>query len=841
MSTELKFKEDIINANIDNLLGDLKNIELDVIKKKLEINGFDSTTSWLGSNVTSYDYLIASGRLIVQEINRNAVKSIAEYVKVYQHRLKPIISKFFIEYQKEITFAINEKMFNDLKYDYMAVRKFRDTYLLKENQHSMTKETIQLCHMRIAVQLYYENGIDKVIRAYNELSDMHYTQATPTIFGAGIEKGQLSSCFLITCADSTENILDTMQSIGQISKNKGGIGIDISRIRHSEIGLTGNSKGLLPLMKVYDQLIDYFDQEGLRKGACTVYTRAHHLDLYAFCEASLKHGDHHLRTLNLNTAIWFPWLFWKRVEEDGYWTLFCPNKTKDLNDLWGIEFNKRYEEYEKEMYGKPEYSSYCVRIKAKKVLNHITKCQRLSGMPYVLHGDSCNMKSNQKQLGYIRCSNLCLEIVEWSDENSIPSCNLASLSLKSFVKSKTGDILNDYDWDKFSEISRNITENLNRVIDYNYYVSDKIESNNSKYRPIGIGVTGFADALYEMDIHFEHPSLPIFNKMLFACLYFNSLLRSIDEAIKDGSFVSFENSPIFNGKLQFDLWHDEFLLLKDNDLLGKNSLRKEEDDIPIDPSTWNQKEYQLCNGITVKPTWDDLKDKIKKYGLRNSLNIALMPSATTSTIMMNTETVEAPMSNLFERRLMNGSFPVMNKYLEEDARKIGVWNKFTVQLLQADYGSISKLDKLIEKIPEKYNYNGNIEALEKLKTKYKTMWELSMRNFIKLSSERGRYICQSQSFNLYFADPTDKILKAAHITGHKYGLKTGMYYLRQLPAKESSKITVIPEILKLVEEHEQERHKKINTTKKTDSESSIDQSSDQSFICFKERGCERCE
>ena len=514
-----------------------------------------------------------------------------------------------------------------------------------------------------------------------------------------------------------------------------------------------------------------------------------------FCQASLKKGDHYLRTPHLNTALWLPWLFWQRVEEDGMWTMFCPNKVPDLKDSWGIEYMKRYVEYEEEFLNDPEKKVYCIQKPVREVFKFIVDCQRKSGMPYILHGDTANMKSNQKYLGYIPCSNLCTEIIEWSDKDHISSCNLASIRLSAFVRGNSGDLNQDFDFERFGDTARDLTSNLNRVIEYNCPPQKKIETTNNDYRPLGMGILGFADTLYQMNIWFDHPLTRQFNKMVFACMYFNSLIESINEAIKYGAYVGFEKSPMGQGHLQFDLWQQEYQLLKEHNLLGQKPLRQESDDLPLDPSVWHQKPVSLVNGFVIQPTWESLKSALIQFGARNSLTLTLMPTATTSTIMMATETVEAPMSNLFERRLLNGSFPVLNRYLEHDAREIGVWNRSLIELLDGDRGSIKYLDKLVRAHPEEFpNFDQDWTKLKRLQEKYKTMWEYKMKLSMTLSAERGRYIDQSQSLNLYIADPTPSILQAAHRTGHYLGLKTGMYYLHQLSAVEPTQINVSPKI-----------------------------------------------
>lgn len=814
---------------------DLDNLDNVKLTQYINKYGNNVTARNFGSDVSSNDNLIAAGRLVIEDINKTTAKTMKEYLMIAGKILNNDVKSFIEKHSEELDEIIKNNHNNENNMDYLSAKKFYDTYLSRIGLNNNPFENIQQCYMRIAIQMYHKEGLLEVKKTYEHMSKRYYTHASPTIFNAGKLSNQMSSCFLLTCDDNTESILENDRCMGIISKNKGGIGLDLSRIRHSEIGTTGYSKGIVPLMYKYDATIRYFDQEGLRKGACTVYTRAHHIDLFEFCEASLKDGDHYARTHHLNTAIWFPWLFWKRVADDSYWSLFCPKKTSDLNDIYGIEFNKRYEEYEKEYEGNNNSTIY-QRFLAKDVLKHIIRCQRKSGMPYIMHGDSCNEKSNQKHIGYIRSSNLCLEIIEYSSTDEIPSCNLASVSTKEFVLGKYEEgktLLDIFDWDLHSSIIRQLVKNLNRVIDYNKCPIDKIKINNDKYRPLGIGLSGFADALYRMDMYFDHPLTLKFNEVYFASMYFNALAGSVNEAIKYGPYHDFDKSPAAKGQLQFDLWRNEYLLLKENNFINEK-IRKYEDDEPIDPSNWNQKNITLDNNDVIEPTWNDLKEKIKRYGLRNSLTLAIMPTASTSTIMMNTETTEAPMSNLFERRLMNGSFPVINSYMEKDLRSINAWNDTTIKLLEADSGSIAKLNLIIKKFPNKYPKFEDWKKLEHYQIKYKTMWELSMRLFMDMAAQRGRYIDQSQSFNLYISNPGQKVLKAAHLRGHYLGLKTGMYYLRQTKASESSKITVEQDILDYINNLNDTKRKNVNTKQKNTKVENIKVGNKKNIICTDE-------
>lgn len=832
--------------NIERLLIDLPLVDKEKLMKSIDENGIMSTVLKWGNNVSTYQNMVAAGRIYMKHKSENFAKSIDEYVTKLKDWLSPEIIDFLKEHEDVLQKEVDARKDNDLDVDWLAAGTFIKTYFARTKIGNNPVESMQYLWLRVATQLYYDSGIDDVIKCYRELSDRHYIHASPTLFNAGMvvykyekcgkckacikkfecenpkrnmmPKSQMSSCFLMTTEDNTESILKSLEAIGKISKGNGASGVDVSLIRHSELGNRGYTKGLMPLLYLYNANVRYFDQEGMRKGAATISTRSHHIDLEAFCEASLKTGNKYERVHQINTSIWFSALFWKRVEENGYWTLFCPKKTQNLNYIYGVEFIEEYEKYEKKFMNDPSKTKYYKRVPARVLLAHITKCQYKSGMPYIMHGDSCNYKSNQKNLGFIRTSNLCQEIIEYSNSTEIASCNLMSQSVKSFVLGKTGNLIEDFDWQKHANITHSCVRNLNRVIDKNICVMPEIKRSNDRHRPLGIGVTGFADALYKMDIHFEHPLAFKFNKMFFASLYFNALVSSVQESLYYGPYESFKGSPASQGKLQFDLWAEEYKLYKKHGLLGRKPLRKPEDDLPIEPNEWKQKPFKLSNGDIIQPTWEDLKRCIIKYGLRNSLFIALMPSATTANVQCDTETTEAPMTCLYDRRLMNGNYTVLNKHLERDLRELSLWNKYTTDLIDASQGSICYLDKFVEIHKEFYpEFKSNENTWKRLKylqTKYKTMWELKMRNFMKLSAERGRYICQSQSFNIYMSEPTTKKLMAAHITGYKYGLKTGMYYLRASPPREASKITVDPVIIKFVEKHNPKSITNLTSNKK---------------------------
>ena len=796
--------------SIDSLIFDLKNIDADVIKDKINKQGWDIVARNLGYDTTQYENLQLAGRMIIYSLKKKLTNNLNKYLDRMKDYLSNKVYMFYIEHIEDLQYILEvRENKGDLKYDWFSANSLIKTYITKLTYDSNEPlETPFQLWLRIAVSTYINNNLTDIENMFNELCDQYYIPASPTIFNSGLKHGQLASCFLLTVDDDLDSIfIDGTYNMAKISKNNGGIGIDISRLRHSKISNKGSSSGLLPWIYLYNATIRAVNQGGKRKGACTVYCRPHHIDIYEFCEASLKIGDNYMRAHDLNFAIWFPWLFWERVKKDDKWTLMCPAENKELNDIWGLEWEYKYQQLEEIAHNVDGTKKNMRVVKARDLLKHIVKIQRQSGMPYILHGDSINMKSNQKNLGYIRCANLCLEICEYTDTTEIAACNLTSINLKSFViKPFNGNFIECYNFDKLGKIVRNIVKNLNKIIDNTYYPLDQIKKSNIKNRPMGIGVSGFAEMLHELDLYIfsdkdnsmVNEDVRILNKMIFSCIYWNALIESILESIRLGPYENFDDSPLSIGKLQFDLWSDEYNILES---LGRidHKIRNKEDDIPIEPISWGQNITMLFIGTILK-NWNDMKKAIIKYGVRNSLLIALMPTATSAQPLRNGESVEMHQSNIYSRKVLNGAYPVLNRYLVKDLSEIGLWNNYTIELIQADNGSISKLKKYIETNSNKYvNYDPkNNHRLEHIIKKYKTMWELSCKIFLQLAADRGRYICQSQSTNIYLYNPTDEQLMAIHNYTNRLGLKTGMYYLREGAAVSPIKFTVDPKVINFV-------------------------------------------
>ena len=567
------------------------------------------------------------------------------------------------------------------------------------------------------------------------MSERWFTHATPTLFNAGTPKPQMSSCFLLQVKDdSIDGIYDTLKQCAKISQSAGGIGISIHNVRATGSyikGTNGTSNGIIPMLKVYNETARYVDQGGgKRKGSIAVYLEPWHADIYEFLDIRKNHGKEELRARDLFTALWIPDLFMKRVEAEGDWSLMCPNECPGLSDCHSAAFETLYESYEAE-------GRYRKKIKARELWAAIIEAQIETGNPYMLFKDAANSKSNQQNLGTIKSSNLCTEIIEYTSADEVAVCNLASIALPRFVDEKTGE----FDHNALFDITYQATLNLNKIIDRNYYPIPEARNSNMRHRPIGLGVQGLADAFILMRFPFESEDARRLNSEIFETIYFAALSASKDLAKTDGAYETYAGSPISKGIFQHDMWH-------------------------VTPS----KRWE----------WDILREEILKYGVRNSLLLAPMPTASTSQILGNNECFEPYTSNIYTRRVLSGEFVVVNKHLLRDLVKLGIWNEGLKNKIIASNGSVQHIDE----IPD------NIKAL------YKTVWEIKQRTIIDMAADRGAFIDQSQSLNLFIQDANFAKMSSAHFYAWKKGLKTGMYYLRTKAAADAIKFTVDQDALK---------------------------------------------
>jgi ribonucleoside-diphosphate reductase alpha chain len=687
------------------------------------------------TNAVSHpDYANLASRIAVSNLHKSTKKSFAETMCDLYNYVDPITgdpASLIAEDVHEIIQANGDFLDSniiydrDFNYDYFGFKTLERSYLMKIKGEIAERPQHML--MRVSVGIHKED-LDSVIETYNMLSEGWFTHATPTLFNAGTPKPQMSSCFLLTMKeDSISGIYDTLKQCAKISQSAGGIGLAMHNIRATGSyikGTNGTSNGIVPMLRVFNDTARYVDQGGgRRKGSFAMYLEPWHADVFDFLEMRKNHGKEEQRARDLFYALWIPDLFMKRVEEDGDWTLMCPNECPGLPETHSKEFEKLYVKYEKEGKGRKT-------IKAQELWFKILESQTETGTPYMLFKDAANAKSNQKNLGTIRSSNLCTEIIEYTAPDEVAVCNLASVAIPKFVKED-----GTFDHDKLFAITYQVTKNLNKIIDRNYYPVIEARNSNMRHRPIGIGIQGLADAFIMMRYAFDCDEARQLNKDIFETLYYAACTASKDLAIEEGAYETFKGSPASKGILQFDMWN-------------------------------------------VKPTdrweWDVLKAEIKKHGMRNSLLIAPMPTASTAQILGNNECFEPYTSNIYTRRVLSGEFIVVNKHLLRDLTKLGLWDVEMKNRLIAANGSVQN----IKEIPDN------------LKLLYRTSWEISQRSILDMAADRGAFICQSQSLNIFMENVTNSKLTSMHFHAWKSGLKTGMYYLRTKAAADAIKFTI---------------------------------------------------
>lgn len=809
----------LISTRLSQLAVDLPAVDLPRSVALVEQHGYYGAARIMGYDISHYDNLLLAGRMAIEDLRHRSPATLLDYVMVMGARLNPDVAAFFLLHEEELQRVLDKYAHLDYEHNWFSANTIITTYSTPLATGEPGIERPQHIWLRVAAQFYHRKGVQAVIRTFLELAEGWYTPASPTIFNAGTAEPQMISCFLLPIEDSLQSILKMGICKGAfISKSSGGLGLDISRVRHSEISSSGESSGIIPMIQLYNSMVRYVDQKGRRKGAATIFLRPHHLDVEDFVDLPRKVGDRYQRAHDINICLWTSWIFWQRVQEDGIWTLFCPAKTPQLNDVYGEEFTRRYVAAENDPTILPRHRK---TISARELYKKIIDVQRETGMPYLMNGDAANLKSNQRNLGYIRCSNLCLEIIEYTDEQNIASCNLHSLSLRMYGRKAfnfsapdtTAELRACVDFAKLGEMTRAAVRNLNEVIDGNKYPLDKIKDGvhklgplhltNKRHRPVGLGASGFAELLYILNLPFEDERTRLLNKMLFACIYWNALVQSTILSSLHGPYESFPGSPTAQGLLQFDLWKEEFAIL------GPNKFRQASDDEPLSPETWGQTALQ-CSNLLVLPTWESVKENILRYGLRNSLLTALMPTASTAQIRCNCESVEPHQNNMYSRKVLKCSYPVLSRYLLTELEKLGIWNTASGDYIRGNNGSVANLCKYVENHPHLFpQFSGEVQRLQHCEQVYRTVWEISQKWCLQLAADRGRYIDQSQSTNIYLQDCTSAKLNACHIVSNMLGLKTNIYYLRQTGG-ETIKFTAEPESLKYiqnlrVEEAEKER------------------------------------
>lgn len=709
---------------------------IDGIYDRVQTTELDNLAAETAASLTTKhpDYAVLAARIAISNLHKTTSKSFSNTIKLLYQYVDPktgenasLISREVYEVVKKNANLLDSTIIydRDFGYDYFGFKTLERSYLLKCDGKVVERPQHML--MRVAVGIHHED-IDSVIETYNLLSERWFTHATPTLFNAGTPKAQLSSCFLLTMQeDSIDGIYDTLKQCAKISQSAGGIGLSIHNVRATGSyikGTNGTSNGIIPMLKVFNDTARYVDQGGgKRKGAFAVYLEPWHADIFDFLQLKKNHGKEELRARDLFYALWIPDLFMKRVEADEEWSLFCPNEAPGLADCYGAEFEALYERYERE--GKARKV-----VKAQELWFEVLESQTETGTPYMLFKDHANQKSNQKNLGTIKSSNLCTEIMEYTSKDEVAVCNLASIALPKFI------VNGKFDHNKLVEVTRQVTRNLNRIIDINYYPVPEAERSNLRHRPIGIGVQGLADTFIKLRMPFDSEEAQRLNEDIHETIYYGAMTASMELAKKEGPYETWEGSPISKGIFQFDMW-----------------------------------------GVTPKSgrwNWEELREQVVQHGVRNSLLIAPMPTASTSQILGNNECFEPYTSNIYTRRVLSGEFIVVNKHLLKDLVDLGLWNDRMKNMLIEANGSVQHIPEIPQHI----------------KDLYKTVWEISQKTIIDMSAARGAYICQSQSLNIHIKDPNFGKLTSMHFYAWKKGLKTGMYYLRTKAAADAIKFTV---------------------------------------------------
>jgi len=682
------------------------------------------------------DYAKLAARISVSNLHKNTKKSFSETMKDLHEYVNPRTGKKAPLLSDEVYAVVTENadrldstiIYNrDFGYDYFGFKTLERSYLLKLNGKIAERPQHMLMRVSIGIHL---NDLDAALETYELMSKKYFTHATPTLFNSGTPKPQMSSCFLLAMKDdSIDGIYDTLKQTAKISQSAGGIGLSIHNVRATGsyiAGTNGTSNGIVPMLQVFNDTARYVDQGGgKRKGSFAIYVEPWHADIYDFLDLKKNHGKEEMRARDLFYAMWIPDLFMKRVEANENWTLMCPNECPGLFNHHSEEFEGLYLKYESENKGRKT-------VKARELWEKILESQIETGTPYMLYKDAANRKSNQQNLGTIRSSNLCTEILEYTSPDEVAVCNLASIALPMFIKN------GEFDHKELFRVTKRVTKNLNRVIDRNYYPIKEAENSNMRHRPIGLGVQGLADAFIMLRLPFTSDAAKELNQEIFETLYFAAVTASMEMAKEEGAYSSYEGSPISKGEFQHNLWG-----VKDEELSGR----------------WD---------------WAKLRKDVKKNGVRNSLLVAPMPTASTSQILGNNECFEPYTSNIYTRRVLSGEFIVVNKHLLEDLVSLGLWNENMKQELMRANGSIQHID--------------NIPA--DIKELYKTVWELSMKDIIDMSRQRGYFIDQSQSLNLFMENANYSKLTSMHFYAWKSGLKTGMYYLRTKAAADAIKFTL---------------------------------------------------
>lgn len=843
---------------IENLIKDL-NLDQNVIKtlQNSEIKDYKTLASKYSMKYDDDSYIL-SGRLLMEYNLSRISKDTKTYADILSHRFSKDYYNDLLKYSDEIDSWFNKIHCNSFSFikDYISASKWLGSNLMDLGFGSGGIEYPEFLNIRVAWQLYHQDSIEKILEKATEMQLQYYTHASPTLFNSGTDIPQLGSCFLLTIYDDSNSLQEANRRMATISKFNGGLGLDYSRIRASTIGYSGKSKGAISQGQIADSIMGCWDQGGRRTGAATSFLRDWHYNAWELCEVVTSDCDPENRFKNTQACIWISDLFLKRVKENGNWTFFCPKHASKLQDSYNEDFETEYLKYEAKahqleseftclkeklskdplnlslkkeiiMFEKYKYILHRT-VRASEFMDHIVNCQLRDG-PYIMNGDSINFKNQMANIGPINCSNLCTEIVQPTSETEIPTCNLASLNMTKFVIKNVKDWENVtmeelrecYDFELMGKMVRSMVENINRVIDSNYYPLDEIidskivpgliSQTNMRNRPMGLGVSGMYNALMKLEIPFDSNSAKLFNKMFFACMYYNSLLESHSLAVKDGEYPTFRTgewkrynpetqdytivpgSPLSNGFFQFDLWKLEEQYHRNRKTLVEfddfdRPVYQSKELIVINPEEWGQ-----------EGTWNDLCQKIMKDGVRNSMLLAPMPTASTANIMSNVEAFEAPVGLIYTKKIKDTtSGYAVPEFINAMKDPRVIWNQDVIDFIIASQGSIKHLDIFYERFYP--NENIDYTFVYKLQRLFKTAYEISQRDTVRMVQERGIYVCQSQSFNIFLAQPSSEQMIGVLTFGANLRLKTMIYYLRQANPNPTFPLGIKSEIIDLVED-----------------------------------------
>jgi ribonucleoside-diphosphate reductase alpha chain len=747
----------------DKLLGQLKTIDTDVIAQKVVSTIYDGVSSIeldeeaarIAISMTeNLEFGKLASRIVISNMHKNTTECFSEVMeKLYNNLDKngnpaPILADDIIALVRKYKDVLNDTIdyTRDYQFDYFGFKTLEKSYLMKID--GKVVERPQHLYMRVAIQVH-KDDIDNIIKTYHLISQHYFTFASPTMFNAGSRLQNLSSCFLIGTHDSIGGIYKTISDCAQISKVGGGIGVHINNIRSKGSvirGTNGNSDGIIPMLKVYNSTCLYVNQSGKRKGSFAMYLSPEHPDIFEFLDLRKNQGSEDMRARDLFLAMWISDLFMKQVEKDGDWYLMDPDECPRLSDCYGEEYEELYWKY-------VEQGKFKRKVKAQEIWMKILESQIETGTPYILYKDQANKKSNQSNIGTIKSSNLCAEILLYSDNQEYAVCNLASIALPKYVEIDPETKAPVYNHQRLFEIAKHIVLPMNNIIDFNHYPVPETKKSNLAHRPIGIGIQGLSDTYIKMRLPFESEQAKKLNKEIFETIYFALLTGSMELSKIDGPYSTFKGSPMSEGKFQFDLWAEH------------NGI-------------------DLSEYLSGRWDWESLRQDIKQYGVRNSTLTTCMPTASSAQIMGNTESFEQFDSCIFKRRVLSGEYIVANKHLVEDLTRLKLWDKDLKDLIIANNGSIQNIDIIPDDIKELY----------------KTVWEITMKNFIEQSAGRGPFIDMTQSLNLFMASPTIKKLTSMHFYAWKQGLKTGIYYLRSKASAGASKFTIDPAMEKRIKE-----------------------------------------